>query len=178
MLNEADAVIHYNGTRFDMPTLNKEFLLFGMPPPTPYKQIDLLKVARNQFRFPSNKLDYVAQQLKLGSKTTHMGHEMWLRCMNKDEEAWALMEEYNCNDVVLLESLYNVLRPWIKGHPNMSIFKGELVCPTCGGNHFQKRGFAFTSGGKYQRFQCMDCRTWFRDTANVADRSKFTSLGV
>jgi DNA polymerase elongation subunit (family B) len=178
MLDEADAVIHYNGTRFDMPTLNKEFLLHGLPPPIPYKQIDLLRTARNQFRFPSNKLDYVAQQLGLGSKTSHLGHEMWLKCMNGDDEAWNIMEEYNCNDVQLLEDLYNTLLPWIKGHPNRSVFQGEKVCPTCGGNHFQKRGFAFTTAGKYQRFQCLACRTWFRDVANVADKSKFTSLGV
>ena len=66
LLNAADAVIHYNGTKFDIPTLNKEFLLHHYAPPSPYKQIDLLRVARSQFRFPSNKLDYVAQRLGLG----------------------------------------------------------------------------------------------------------------
>ncbi len=30
LLDEADAVIHYNGKRFDIPSLNKEFLLHGM----------------------------------------------------------------------------------------------------------------------------------------------------
>jgi DNA polymerase elongation subunit (family B) len=80
LLAEADAVIHYNGTKFDIPTLNKEFLLYGMTPPAPYKQIDLLRVAKNQFRFPSNKLDYVAQALGLGKKTKHIGHELWIQC--------------------------------------------------------------------------------------------------
>ncbi len=41
LLNEADAVVHYNGTKFDIPTLNKEFLLHSYNPPSPYKQIDL-----------------------------------------------------------------------------------------------------------------------------------------
>ena len=63
LLDEADAVIHYNGKRFDIPSLNKEFLLNGMFPPAPFKEIDLLTVARGRFRFVSNKLDYVAQQL-------------------------------------------------------------------------------------------------------------------
>ena len=57
LLDEADAVVHYNGSRFDIPTLNKEFLEAGMSPPSPYAQVDLLKTARQQFRFPSNKLD-------------------------------------------------------------------------------------------------------------------------
>ena len=118
LISEADAVIHYNGTKFDMPTLNKEFLLHEMNPPAPYKQIDLLKQVRSQFRFPSNKLDYVAQRLGLGSKTAHEGHELWVKCMANDKDAWKRMEEYNVQDVVLLEKLYNRLLPWIKNHPN------------------------------------------------------------
>jgi len=43
LLDEADAVIHYNGTKFDIPTLHKEFLLDGFAPPSPIKEIDLLK---------------------------------------------------------------------------------------------------------------------------------------
>lgn len=68
LLNEADAVVHYNGAKFDIPTLNKEFILHGLPPPAPYKQIDLLRTARSQFKFPSNKLDYIAQALDLGKR--------------------------------------------------------------------------------------------------------------
>ena len=33
LLEQSDAVVHYNGSKFDMPTLNKEFLLHKMPPP-------------------------------------------------------------------------------------------------------------------------------------------------
>ena len=69
LMDEADAIVHYNGSRFDIPIIHKEFLLNGMSPPAPSKQIDLLQVARRQFRFVSNKLDYVAQALNLGKKT-------------------------------------------------------------------------------------------------------------
>ena len=40
LLSEADAVIHYNGTKFDIPVLNGEFAQQGYEPPTPYHQID------------------------------------------------------------------------------------------------------------------------------------------
>ena len=103
LLDDADAVCHYNGTKFDMPTLNKEFLLHKMPPPPPMKQIDLLKVVKSQFRFPSNKLDYVAQRLGLGKKKEHEGHTLWIKCMANDKKAWATMKEYNIQDVLLLE---------------------------------------------------------------------------
>jgi hypothetical protein len=175
LLTEADVVVHYNGTKFDIPTLNKEFLLLGLTPPSPYKQIDLLKVARNQFKFPSNKLDYVAQALGIGKKTRHIGHELWVRCMNRDPEAWATMEEYNKNDVVLLEQVYESLKPWIKGHPNYSVHTESFCCPNCGSTAFNYRGYAYTAALKYRRCRCNSCGTWFRETkAEKTDYEKTT----
>ena len=172
LLNEADAVVHYNGTKFDIPTLNKEFLLYGMEPPAPYKQIDLLRVARNTFKFPSNKLDYVAQALKLGAKTKHTGHELWIKCMNYDKEAWKMMEEYNKQDVLLLEKVYNKLKPWIKGHANHSIHSDNgLICPNCGSTHWHKRGLYYTSTCTYQRYKCNGCNSWFRGTKNIGKKA-------
>lgn len=178
MLDEADAVIHYNGSKFDIPTLNKEFLLEGMPPPSPVKQIDLLQVAKKQFRFVSNKLDYVAKALGLAGKVKHEGHELWIKCLNNDPEAWAKMKEYNMEDVALTEKVYERFKPWIKHHLNLSIFSTEdIVCPNCGKNHYQKRGFAYTSVSKFQRYQCTDCGNWFRGNKNLNTKStKVTNI--
>lgn len=178
LLDDADAVVHYNGTKFDIPTLNKEFLLYGLPPPAPYKQIDLLKTARTQFKFPTNKLDYVARALKVGQKTSHIGHELWIRCMNGDPEAWKTMEEYNRNDVLILEKVYDELKPWIKDHANLSLYKEELVCPNCGSHSYQRRGFAYTKTAKYARFQCTSCGNWFRGGKSQAKgpEEKFVNL--
>lgn len=169
LLNESDVVIHYNGTKFDIPTLNKEFILHGMDPPAPYKQIDLLKTARAAFRFPSNKLDYIAQALGLGKKIKHKGHELWVDCMAKKKEAWKEMEEYNKQDVTLLERLYNKFKPWIKNHPNYTLYLEETapLCPTCGSPVYTRRGFAYTAVGKYQRYQCTNCKSWFKDRKNL-----------
>ena len=164
LLDEADAVVHYNGTKFDIPTLNKEFLLFGYNPPSPYKQIDLLRVVRSQFRFPSNKLDYVSQRLGLGKKTEHAGMELWTKCMKGDKDAWKIMETYNVQDVVLLESLYRRLFSWIKHHPNHNLFSDSPVCPTCAKPRLQKRGTAISSVGTYQRYQCKACGSWSQAT--------------
>lgn len=174
LLEEADVVVHYNGTKFDIPTLNKEFIKAGMTPPAPFKQIDLLKTARGQFRFPSNKLDYVAKALGLGGKKSHKGHELWIGCMNNDPESWDQMAEYNIRDVELLEQVYEKLKPWIKGHPNTGLFSGAgMVCPTCGGTHFTKRGFTYTLTRAFQRFRCKDCGTWFRGKEQVKTPDTF-----
>lgn len=172
LLSEADSVIHYNGSKFDIPTLNKEFILHGLTHPAPYKQMDLLKVAREQFRFTSNKLDYVADALGLGKKTQHEGHMLWVKCMADDPQAWHRMEKYNKNDVVLLEKLYYKLLPWMKTHTNQSLYEEEAVCPTCGSSKFQRRGFAYTQAGKYRRFQCQTCSSWFRGTTSVMPKGK------
>ncbi len=160
LLDECDAVIHYNGTRFDIPTLNKEFLEAEMSPPAPYHQIDLLKTARKEFRFPSNKLDYVARALGLGQKTKHEGFELWIKCMNRDKEAWAVMALYNKQDVILLEKVYERFLPWIRTHPNVSICNDYTGCTRCGSYHLQRRGYSTTATGKYQRYQCQDCGGW------------------
>lgn len=167
LLNDADAVVHYNGTKFDIPTLNKEFLLHSFNPPSPYRQVDLLRVVRSNFRFPSNKLDYVAQRLNLGKKHEHEGHELWVKCMNGDKDAWKRMEKYNIQDVILLENLYGALRPWIKSHPNHNLFSDDHVCPNCGSSSLQRRGTAISATGTYQRYQCRSCGTWSQSTKSI-----------
>lgn len=165
LLDEADAVVHYNGTSFDIPTLNKEFLMHGMKPPASYKQIDLLLTSRARFRFTSNKLDFVAQALGVGAKTKHSGFELWVKCMAGDDDAWKEMEEYNKQDVMLLEKVYEIFRPWIRNHPNVGLYNPSesAGCPVCGSDKLRRRGFAFTTVGKYQRYQCSDCGHWSRD---------------
>lgn len=179
LLDEADVVVHYNGTRFDIPTLNKEFLIHDMKPPAPFKQVDLLKVARNRFRFVSNKLDFVAKALNLGQKVRHKGFELWVDCAHNDPEAWKKMKEYNIGDVKLLEMVYISVLPWIKNHPNHALYSnGPLVCPNCASLHYHKRGIAFAQLLKYQRYQCQDCGHWFRDNKciNKIGEHKFVSV--
>jgi DNA polymerase elongation subunit (family B) len=168
MLERADAVIHYNGTKFDIPILNKEFLLLGLNPPSPSKPVDLLKVCKSKFRFESNRLDSIAQRLKLGKKAEHEGFDLWVKCMAGDKDAWKRMEAYNRQDVVLLEKLYYRLLPWIDKHPNRGAFEDIAGCPNCASEKVQARGFAVTRIMKYHRYQCTDCGTWFRGNKTVS----------
>jgi ribosomal protein L32 len=85
---------------------------------------------------------------------------MWLDVMDGNKKAQKLMETYNKQDVVLLEKVYDIVLPWIANHPNRSHHSGSAVCPNCGSKHLQHRGFAITSVGRQQRFQCQDCGKW------------------
>lgn len=166
LLDEADVVINYNGTKFDIPVLNQEFALLGMAPPSPFKEVDLYKVVKKRFRFHSNKLDYVCQQLGLGAKVQHKGLDLWKGCMSGDEKSWRTMRRYNMQDVVLLQKLYHRLLPWIPNHPNHGVYDGADVpeCRNCGSTKMQARGYAYTTTQVYRRYQCKNpkCGAWNR----------------
>jgi DNA polymerase elongation subunit (family B)/DNA-directed RNA polymerase subunit RPC12/RpoP len=174
LLDEADAVIHYNGEKFDMPTLNREFLLHGLTPPNPYHNIDLLRTVRKRFRFTSNKLDFVSQQLGLGAKVKHMGMDLWTECMAGNGKSWNLMKKYNIQDVKLLETLYKKLLPWIQNHPNHALYLNTdaPVCPNCGSKHVVKNGTETTLTMKYQRYRCQDCGTPLRGRYAVTPKEQ------
>lgn len=177
LMDEADAICHYNGTRFDIPVLNKEFILNNMAPPAPSSDIDLLRTARARFKFTSNKLDYVAQQLGLGSKTKHPGYQLWVDCMARDPKAWKLMEKYNKQDVVLLEKVHDRLLPWIKNYPNQNLYGKHDACPSCGEKTLQARGTAVSISMRYQRFQCTSCGKWSKGD-KVATHVKARFKGI
>lgn len=162
LLNQADVIVTHNGIKFDLPTLNKEFILHEFDPPSPYKQVDTLMACRRVFRFASNKLDYVAQAMGLGNKVKHSGFELWIQCMAGDKAAWVEMETYNRQDVVLLENLYNKILPWLPNHPNRSVYDEAKCCPNCGSGQYQRRGSGVTRATKYARYQCKGCGHWFR----------------
>lgn len=178
LLDKADAVLHYNGKRFDIPVLNREFIRHGYRPPAPYKQIDLLQVARNKFKFSSNKLRYVAEFLGVEHKIEPTGFKLWVDCMNRDPVAWKEMKAYNIQDVKVLEQVYEKMLPWINKHPNRGIYTDEPVCTNCGSHHYQRRGFAYTALNKYARFKCNDCGSWFRSNSIKSDNNKLVGISV
>lgn len=158
LMDEADALVSWNGKGFDTKHANRAFLAAGMQPPSPVKEIDLMQAAKARFKFMSNKLDYVAQYLGLGAKTTHEGFGLWLACMEGDPKAWARMRRYNKQDVNLLIPLYEELLPWIKAHPNVN--EHGIACSRCSSTNLQLRGTEKTQALVYQRFQCQDCGGW------------------
>jgi DNA polymerase elongation subunit (family B) len=167
LLDEADVVVHFNGRRFDVPHIQREFVELGLNPPSPFKQMDLLETVRHEFRFLSNKLANVSKQLGLEGKVEHEGFMLWRRCMDGDELAWARMRRYNIRDVLLLEEAYLVLRPWIRSHPSHAAFTGRNVCPKCGSARIEGRGLATLTTGRYQRLHCLECGAWSRSTQRI-----------
>ena len=162
LLNEADIIVSYNGPAFDIKHLQREFLTAGMTPPSPFKNVDLLRTARTKFKFPSNKLDYVSQIMGIGAKVKHAGQELWNAVLAGDDKAWNVMKRYNIGDVRLTEALFDYWIPWIVGMPNLGIYTGRRCCAACGSDNLRHDGWHYTAATVYARIQCDDCGAWNR----------------
>ena len=178
LIDQADIVVAHNGKNFDVPKMNARFILAGLPPTSPYIQIDTKEVAAKQFRFSSNKLDALAGYFNIDHKDD-TDFELWVRCLNGEQEALDYMEKYNRNDVLILEKVYLKLRPWIKNHPNIGLYLEEdnMVCPTCGSKHLSEdNSFHYTSVNKYKVMRCDDCGAISRLRTTAYPKDKRNNL--
>ena len=155
LIDEADIVIAHNGDHFDIRKLNARFAFYNLPPPSPYKTVDTLKIARRYFNFTSNKLDSLGDHLGYGRKLVHTGFNLWKGCMTGDPKSWKHMIDYNKRDVVLLEKIYLHFLPWIKNHPPISFSD----CPNCGKPNILTTRSYMTQKGAKTRGQCV-CGAW------------------
>jgi hypothetical protein len=162
LMDKADIVIHYYGKRHDVPIINTELLLGGFSPPSPYRQIDLYDTVKHKFNFTYNKLGFVCEQLGLSGKAQSGGFQNWIKCIAGDADAWQTMMDYNIQDVITLEELYDKLLPWIPSHPNLALYEGKRQCPRCQSNLIQFRGYVHTNASRFRQIYCSNCGGWSR----------------
>jgi len=167
LLDSADVVVGHNSAKFDTPKIRGRSLVYGLPIPSPYKEADTCKIARHEFGFDSNSLEYLAKVLGLTPKSSHKkfpGFELWSECLKGNPEAWAEMREYNIQDIITTEEVYLKIRPYARFHPNMAVLAESegVMCPKCSSTNLQARGWQHTNVGKYHRFYCNDCGGWAR----------------
>lgn len=175
VLSQADIIIGHNSDRFDLPYLKTQIMFHGLEPLPPITALDTYKVAKSQFMFNSNKLDYLGQRLGVGRKI-HTTGGLWLKAFQGNRQAIREMVTYNKQDVLLLEKVFLKLVPYIPNHTNRELF-GGTGCPRCGSTHIQSRGLHRAISRVYQRFQCRDCGGWFRQVTNEkAVKTKFRVL--
>lgn len=173
LFDEADVVIAHNAVAFDNKKSHARMITHGMKPPSPYKTIDTLKIARKYAGFTSNKLDDIGQKLGQGKKLETGGFKIWKGCLLGDSRSWSIMKKYNKQDVILLEKVYLKLRPWIDNHPGMNL---QESCPKCGKGPLQRRGTPKSvKTGTYQRYQCQSCGGWCTDRNLIKSGVKYVN---
>lgn len=177
LVDEADIVVAHFGNFFDIPFLNSRAVIHGLPPYSSINSIDTKMVASKNFRFPSNKLDALGTYFGVGNKI-HTEFNLWRDCIAGNSQALIDMEQYNIQDVILLEDVYLKLRPWIKSHPNYNAYIDSNVdlCAACGSTHIKETGrFYYTQVNKYKEYRC-ECGALTRSRKNELNRTKDTAL--
>lgn len=169
LLTEADIVVAQNGRKFDVRKINARLIAHGFPPPSPYRVVDTMLVARKYFAFTSQKLKYTSEILGVPPKDEHEefpGFKLWAECLKDNPKAWAVMQRYNKQDILSTEHVYLKTRAWDAGHPNLGTFSAaeEHSCPHCGSkNVIGRNGWReVKQQGVYKRYQCKDCQGWSR----------------
>lgn len=166
---KADIIVGHNGDSFDKKYVNARLAYYEQPTLKHLITEDTLKQSRQQFNLPSQRLDFLCKYFNLpGKLSTTVG--LWERVVfYEDKESLEQMISYCEQDVLILDSLYKRLFPYVKHKINRGVFNQTAhACPDCGGVDVQKRGFSYTRSGKYQRFQCTSCGNWFRDGNNLS----------
>jgi len=182
LLDEADFVVAHNGKKFDVPMMNTRFVINNIKPPSPYKVIDTLTIAKKEMRFRRNSLAHLAEVLKCKHKKlkhqAFAGFSLWSECMKGNPDAWAEMELYNRYDVIVLEEVYKKLRPFASTHPNITTGDDHdtMCCPKCGSVDIIRSGYYHTNKGKYQRYACKSCGAWSSETYVMNTKEKRQSL--
>lgn len=180
LLDEADIVVGQNSKKFDNKKVNARFIMNGMQPPSSYRNIDTLTIAKRHFAFTSNKLAYMTDKLCTKyKKLTHAkfsGFDLWKECMAGNPEAWVEMEEYNKMDVLSLEELYEKLIPWDSSLNFSAYNENSTHTCSCGGTHFKDNGFYYTNAAKYQKYKCNRCGSEYRDSKNLLSKDKRKSM--
>ena len=159
LFDEADIAVTHNGNAFDQPKARTRMVSHELDPPSVFREVDTLKVARKEFAFTYNSLEKLASALGLGVKGKP-GFGVWEGCMAGDSTAWKAMKRYCRNDVVLLRELYLRLLPWMTNHPNMAMISDKpKACPKCGSEQgpIQSRGWRYYQVTKRRAFRCHAC---------------------
>jgi len=114
MQDSADYVAGHNSKAFDVKIVNYRYFMNKIPAPYEFKQVDSLKMAREHFKAPSNKLD---EWLKaLGGEGKHeMCFDDWKQiAIDGNPERLLKMEMYCRNDVRGGIGVLNEITAWIE----------------------------------------------------------------
>lgn len=161
LFEQADAVVAHNALKFDVKVLRTRCLANGYPALPTVKILDTLIMAKKNFRFPTNRLNTLAEYFGFGSKEDTGGISLWKDVQSGDADALQKMIDYNVQDVLLLEKVYIALRSY--GHSGSTFnhghySEGKEVCPVCGSDSIEATGRKVsTAVSVFEEVRCGGC---------------------
>ena len=141
-----------------------------MAPPSPFRVLDTLKIARRELFAPSYKQDFFTKYFDLENKLS-TDFQLWVDCEAGNKNRLEEMVEYNRHDVMGLEELYLKIRPYIHNHPNLGVLMDKDVCPSCGADDIVETNSEYiTSSNRFPVYRCDSCSTpYIRHKRNSSD---------
>lgn len=166
LLDHCDILVAYNGKGYDVKEIQASFLKYDLPPPSPFKIVDPMIIAKRKFRLPFKSMKYLANYLNVTQKIDNSGLSLWKQVMLGDEISIQEMLDYNKGDVVTLREVYYKLRAWGNDGVNLAIYddKHDMLCPHCGSHDIKPLTdkFTFTHNKKYFTYRCNECQAVVR----------------
>ncbi len=155
-LSEATEIVAHNGDRFDLPWIRGRCLIHSLPMAPTYPTVDTLKKARQKFRLPSNRLDYLGDTL-IGEQKLATGFGLWRDIvLDKSEPAMKKMVRYCKQDVVLLEKVFERMKPYIESASSVAEYARD--CRECGSSStYINARRVRASGALMFDMQCYPC---------------------
>lgn len=155
-LSAADVLVGHNGDNFDFKSFNTRAIHYGLPPVSPKKKIDTLKLARKYFRFTSNKLSYIADFLGVDAKDESPD---WDKVLDGCPDEIRYMRKYNKQDVYVTKEVYRKLVSYDETI-NLNTFRQgvhHVVCKACGSDKMHKNGYDRRTATVKRKYRCGDC---------------------
>lgn len=179
LFDEADYVVGWNSKGFDVKHLRAAFWYYGILPPSPHVDIDLMLQLKRIAATYSKSMSFAATAKGLeGKASTPPGLWRDLRFAKGKalREAQRDMKIYNGRDVDQTLELFEDMRPWLNGL-NLGLFTDddEPQCPNCESKNIHYRGLTSGTSYRYPRFRCTECGKWGRDTRS---ESRVNVVGI
>lgn len=174
---DADELIAHNGDRFDLPWVRTRCLFHRIPMFPEYSTVDTLKKSRGQFKFNSNRLDYIASYLDVGRKMDTGGFGLWKQVMEGSRTALKTMVDYCEQDVRVLERVYKEMEDYLKASKHYGVIHGgwKHHCPRCASSNTKRNKVSATAAGTVKvQMKCNACNRYFSlsEAALNASREK------
>lgn len=176
LLDVSDFVVGHNLKKFDLPKIRARMIARGFAPHRPVRTIDTLSIAKEEFKFTSNRLAYLTNLLCKshikGSHEKFAGHKLWKEFIRGNPEAIEAMRDYNMVDVTSLEELYFILAPWSNKLPNFDVYSEEVLDM----QEWEQDGYWYTNLGQYELFKNKVTGKWKRGRKNLLSKEKRSQL--
>lgn len=166
VLQDADCVVYHNGDRYDKRFIAGRVIYHDLAPIKHVTSVDTYKLAKKYLNINSHRLDYLGKYLKVGKKLDHEGYSLWKKTvLQNDAAALKKMVSYCNQDVLLLEQVFEKLKPLIRSKPQLRALSGDsyVGCIDCNGP-VHHHGTYVNKWGRVQRYRCVDCGRVFSGT--------------